>query len=530
MSEAPSSSPFSTLRECERRNVSGFHPPMHSMAEQRREVVRLVGLIGGPLLAAAVYLALPLQYVGWGEGAEAVAFSVAGRVTVGLMVWMAVWWVTEAIDIAATALLPLLVLPLSGAATMEEAAAPYASPIVFLIAGGFILAMSMQKWGLDRRVALLTLRVVGDRPANIVGGVMLATAMMSGFMSNSALAAILLPVGLSLIEVLKSRTGESSSRQSANFAVCVLLAIAYTCSIAGVSTLIGTPPNAFLAAFVREQIAEPYRRDISFATWMLVGVPIVVVFLPITWLLLTRVLFPIDNRPAPGVREFIRDSYASLGPMCRGERCTLAVFGVTALAWVFRPLLNGVPGLSGLTDAGIGVLAAMLLFVVPAGGGSSRKVMDWATASRIPWGVLVLFGGGLSLAGSIEANGVAEFIAAHVGALRGVPPIVLLVVVAGSVVFFSEIASNTATATTVIPILAAMAPALDVHPYFLIVPAMLAASFAFMLPAGTPPNAMVFGTGHVTIQQMCRAGIWLNLIGIVVIVLATYLLVLPVLT
>ena len=497
-------------------------------SESRASAARTIGLIAGPIFALMVLLILPGQFR-ISDG-DLTAFSLSGRVTLALTAWMAVWWLTEAIDIPATALLPLVVLPLSGAANIKQAAAPYASEIVFLITGGFVLALSMQRWGLDKRIALITLRIVGDRPVNMVGGIMLATALMGGFVSNTAKAAMLLPIGLSLIQFVKGRDDQSASEsEKSNFAVCILLGIAYASSISGVGTLIGTPPNAFLAAFVRDEIAEPFRREISFATWLMIGVPIVAVFLPIAWVLLTRVLFPVSSKPVAGIRDSITDSYASLGPMNRGEWWTLIMFVITALAWTFRPALVKVHALSGLTDAGIAIAGALLLFIIPTNRSTGEKVMDWATATKLPWGVLILFGGGLSLAAAIEANGVAHFLASQTLWLNGLPPIVLLIAVTTVIVFFSEVASNTATATTMVPILAAMAPGLGVHPYFLIVPATLAASFAFMLPAGTPPNALVFGTGYVTIQQMCRAGIWLNLIGIVLIVLATYLLVMPVL-
>jgi solute carrier family 13 (sodium-dependent dicarboxylate transporter), member 2/3/5 len=497
--------------------------------------MRLVGLITGPVLAIVVFLILPEQY--GGADGDLAALSAAGRATLALLAWMAIWWLTEAIDLAATALLPLVMLPLSGATDMKAAAAPYASEIVFLIMGGFILALSMQRWGLDRRIALTTLRIVGDKPVNMVGGVMLAAALMGGFVSNTAKAAMLLPVGLSLIEFVRHR----HEREAGNFAVCVMLGIAYASSISGVSTIIGTPPNAFLAGFVRDEIAEPYRREISFATWLMIGLPLMIVFLPLAWLLLTRVLFPIGTKSVEGGREFIKKSCSELGRMNRGEWSTLIVFVITVLAWTFRQALvkieigNGQDAggvwrpLAGLSDAVIAMAGALLLFIIPAGRQTGAFVMDWKTATKLPWGVLILFGGGLSLATAIEANGVAEFLAAQTRFLGGLPPILLLIAVTTAVVFFSEVASNTATATTLVPILAAIAPGLDVHPYFLIIPATLAASFAFMLPAGTPPNAIVFGTGHVTIRQMCWAGLWMNLIGVAFVVVATYAIIMPVL-
>ncbi len=502
------------------------------MTSGGRPATRTTGLIAGPVIAIVVLLILPDQYRGT-DGALA-AFSAAGRATLALMAWMAVWWLSEAIDLSATALLPLVVLPLSGAMEMKAAAAPYASEIVFLIMGGFILALSMQRWGLDRRIALLTLRIVGDKPANIVGGVMLATAMMGGFVSNTAKAAMLLPVGLSLIEFVQHR----HQREAGNFAVCVMLGIAYAASISGVSTIIGTPPNAFLAAFVRDEIAQPYRREISFATWLMIGLPLAAVFLPLVWLLLTRILFPIGIKSIEGGKEFITKSHRELGQMNRGEWSTIIVFIITVLAWMLRQPLASIEfgsaqnvsrPLAGLSDSVIAIAGALMLFVIPTRRQMHEFVMDWNTAVKLPWGVLILFGGGLSLAAAIEKNGVAEFLAAQSGWLHGSPPIVPLIAVIAAVVLFSEVASNTATATTMVPILAAIAPGLGVHPYFLIVPATLAASFAFMLPAGTPPNAIVFGTGCVTIRQMCWAGLWMNLIGIALIALATYVLIMPVL-
>jgi solute carrier family 13 (sodium-dependent dicarboxylate transporter), member 2/3/5 len=540
-----------------------------------RSRIHLWGRLAGPLAAVACALLLPSEYVDLAGAAH--SFSFAGKVTLALGVWMAIWWVTEAFDLAVTALLPPVVLPLTGAASLAAAAAPYASGIVFLMMGGFLLALSMQRWGLDRRIALLTLRLVGSRPTNMVGGIMLAGGLMGGFVSNSAQAAMLLPIGLSLIALVRSARSPAPGpaapaapaptppdAHERNFAVCMMLGIAYTCSISGVTTLIGTPPNAFLAAFVRDEIAAPYRMEISFARWMLIGVPLAAVFLPLAWLLLTRVFFPISNRPVEGGKAFVRDTYTQLGSMQRPEWCTLIVFMLMVLAWLLRPALmtlelgGAAPWrpLAGLSDPIIAMAGALLLFVIPAGraarpaiaahpGTSTGDnpstppapahreprtfVMDWRTAAKLPWGVLILFGGGLSLAAAIEANGVTEFVAAHMGLLKGLPPIVLLVITILSVTLFSELASNTATATTLVPILAAMAPALGVHPYFLIVPATLAASFAFMLPAGTPPNAIVFGSGHVTMRQMCWAGIWMNLLGAVLVGVATYFLVGPVL-
>ncbi|MCI0675841.1 MAG: DASS family sodium-coupled anion symporter [Phycisphaerales bacterium] len=504
--------------------------------------IKRIDLVSGPVLGLLAYLLLPAQYQDM--SGDWAMFSHAGRATAALLMWMAVWWITEAVDLAVTALLPVAMLPMLGAGSIRDAAAPYASDLIFLFMGGFILALSMQRCGLDQRIALITLRLVGTKPINMVGGCMLATAMMGGFVSNTAKAAMMLPIGLSVIALVRQRSESSadSTVEQSNFAACVVLGIAYASSISGVATLIGTPPNTFLAAFIRDEIEQPYRREISFMQWLVIGVPLAAVFLPIAWLLLTRLLFPIRMKPVEGGGEHIVKSFAELGPMTRPQWATFIVFTMTALAWVFRPLLvkmqigsgqSAIHPLMGLTDSGIAILGALALFIIPAGrkaaGAGGWGVMDWPTAARLPWGILILFGGGLSLAAAIERNGVAEFLGslAHHAGVVGIPTIALVVLVVAGVVMFTEIASNTATATTLVPILAAIAPGLGVHSYLLIFPATVAASLAFMMPVGTPPNAMALGTGMVTMRQMLKAGFWLNVVAIALITVWTFLLIQP---
>lgn len=448
-----------------------------------------------------------------------VVFSGAGRATVALMVWMAAWWLSEAVDVAVTALLPVALFPLLGIADIKTAAAPYASDLIFLFLGGFLIALAMQRWRLDQRIALLTLRLTGSEPHRMVAGFMLATALLSAFVSNTATAAMMLPIGLSVIDLVLRKnsrqtlavTGVLPDFAGRNFALCLLLGIAYAASIGGIATIIGTPPNLFLAGFINETIAEPYRQEISFLRWLFIGGPLTLVLLPLTWLLLTRVLYPIKITRIPGGRALIAEHYRQLGPVSRGERITMTVFLLTASAWISRPYLP----VEGLSDPGIAMVAALALFVIPAG--KDRFTMDWETAKRLPWGILILFGGGLSLAAAVKTHGVAEFIGAQTAWLSGWPaPAVILIVVA-AVIFLTELTSNTATTATLVPILAAIAPGLDLHPYQLIIPAAIAASCAFMMPVATPPNAIVFGSGHITIAEMCKAGWWLNLAGIVII-------------
>lgn len=491
-----------------------------------RSVVQWLGLLAGPLLAILLYLLLPETYRD--TQGEAAVFSHAGRATAGMAAWMAVWWMTEAIAIYATALLPLAILPVLGAVPVRQAAAPYAHELIFLFMGGFIIALAMQRWGLHRRFALAALRLAGTRPHRMVGGFMGVTALLSMWVSNTATAIMMLPMAVSVIRlVVKEETAASApglaEDHSQHFKLCLLLGIAYAASIGGIGTLIGTPPNLFLASYIQSNMG----REISFTRWMGVGMPLVAVFLPIAWLLLTRVLFPIHLARIEGGDALVREAYRRLGPMERGEWAVFAVFVTTVAAWVFRPLLArltvaGIQPLAGLTDPGIAMIAALALFVIPLDLQQRVFVMDWETAARLPWGLLLLFGGGLSLAAAIQANDVDVFLGSQVGALAGWPSLPLVLAVVALVIFLTELTSNTATTAALVPVLAGLAPGLGVHPFLLIVPAAIAASCAFMLPVATPPNAVVFSTGDVTIPQMCRAGLWLNIIGIALITGLTY--------
>lgn len=481
--------------------------------------VAWAGLLAGPLLAAVTYAALPDTYAD--EAGAIHSLGHAGRVTGALTVWMAVWWMTEAIPVYATALLPLALLPVLGALSIHQAAAPYSHELIYLFMGGFILALSMQRWGLDQRISLLALRLVGTEPAAIVAGFMGVTAALSMWVSNTATSVMMLPIAVGVIELVAHSDGrdEPDWRSGrSGFSTCLLLGIAYGASIGGVGTIIGTPPNLFLASFAKTQLGY----EIGFARWMAIGLPLVALMLPVAWLLLTRVLFRLDGVRVEGGRQHVATALAEIGPIKRGEWVTLIVFTCTALAWLTRPWLarlrwGDLEPLAGLSDPGIAVVAALTLFVVPIDARRRVFAMDWATARKLPWGLLVLFGGGLSLASAIRSNGLDAYLGHSVTILAGLPtPIVMLAVVT-IMIFLTEITSNTATAATWIPILAGMAPGLGMHPLLLIVPAAIAASCAFMLPVATPPNAVVFGSGMVRLPDMCRAGIWLNLIAILIV-------------
>ena len=504
------------------------------------------GLIGGPLLALLVAMLLPDSYAG--VTGKDVAFSAAGKATLAMMVWMAIWWLTEAVDIEVTALLPLAAFPLLGVATIKATAAPFAEDTIFLFMGGFLLALSMQRWGLDRRIALITLRMVGTKPANMVAGFMLATAVLSAFVSNTATAAMMLPIAMSVVVLVGKRQGDDlptvtadgketeQARDQHHLSLSLLLGIAYAASLGGIATVIGTPPNVILVGFLRDKIDPAHRLDVSFGQWLLIGVPLVAVFLPLVWLVLTRFLFPVRMKQVEGGHELIERELRALGPANRGEWITFIVFVTAALLWITRPWLTGlgwgegadrVLPLKGLSDAGIAMLAAIVLFITPVRPGRGEFTMNWATAAKLPWGILILFGGGLSLAAAVQANGVAEYIGSQARIFEGAPVLVVVLVVTTMVIFLTELTSNTATTAALLPVMAALAPGFGVHPYLLIFPTCIAASCAFMLPVATPPNAMVFATGHVTIPQMCKAGIWLNIIGIVLIVVLTMTLIGP---
>lgn len=461
---------------------------------------QVIGLIlGVAFLLATLVLPAPGSM-----GAEAWA-------ALGLMLLMATWWSTEAIPIPATALLPIVLVPALGLGTIGQATAPYANPIIFLFLGGFTLGLAMQRWNLHRRIALLTLKAMGDQPRRQIAGFMLATAFLSMWVSNTATAIMMLPIGLSVVAMMDNTNPEGVRK----YATALLLAIAYSASIGGIATLIGTPPNALLAAY----LSENQGISVGFAQWMVLGVPVTLVMLLLTWWWLTRRDFGIGQ--ASDSDQMIRDELAKLGVMSRGERLVAVVFVITATVWIFRPLLSA-SLMPWLSDTGIAIAAAIAMFLIPVDTRERTFVLDWDSANKLPWGVLLLFGGGLAMAGVISSSGLAEWIAGSLGVAGALPTIVMMVIVAAVIIFLTEVTSNTATAAAFLPLLGALAMAQDVSPLLLTVPAAIAASCAFMMPVATPPNAIVFSSGHMQISGMIKAGFALNLMGIVVVTLITY--------
>jgi sodium-dependent dicarboxylate transporter 2/3/5 len=466
-----------------------------------------VGRILGPVVFGVMLLLGDSQEVMPGE-----AWRVAA---VGL--WMAIWWATEAIPVPATALLPLVLFDPLGIATIREAATPYANPTIYLFMGGFIMALALERWDLHRRIALAVIDHAGTDGRRLIGGFMLVCAVLSMWMTNTSTTMMLLPIVLSVATVIRENVDDLSEKASQNFEIAILLGLAYAASIGGLATLIGTPPNALLMGFM----AENYGIEISFARWMLVGIPVSFVMLPIAWFVLTRFLFPIDIPASEAVRKHLHRLRDELGSMSKAEKRVAVIFVLLVLSWMFRKPVTEALGISGLSDAGVVLIAALLLFLLPSGENEQSRLMVWDDVARLPWGVLILFGGGLSLAAAVSDSGLALWLGEQLAPLNAWGIAVLVLASVALVIFLTELTSNLATTATLLPVMGAIAVQAGVPPIVLTVPITIAASCAFMLPVATPPNAIVFSTGAISIPQMARAGIALNLIGIVIVTLVS---------
>jgi len=470
---------------------------------------QLVGLVLGPLLAVALLL----------SGAPA-GLSHEGWMTACVGIMMAVWWATEAVPIAVTALLPIVVFPLLGIASIQDTVPPYANKVIFLFLGGFIVAYAMQRWNLHRRIALTVLQHVGGNGRSLIGGFMLASAVISMWVMNTSTTMMMLPIAVSIIGVIHSSVPHLSDRGKDHFQYALLLGIAYASSIGGMATLVGTAPNALLAAFMQES----YGTEIDFASWMLVGLPLSALLLPFAWLVLTRLVFRVDFRTSGEGRATLRRLKEELGPISPPERRVAIVFVLMAVAWVARPLLITIPGLSALDDSAIAIAGAVVLFILPSGDKEDPLLLRWTYAERLPWGVLLLFGGGLTLAGAVSRTGLAAWLGGSLQAIGSLPLPVIVILAAAMIIFLTELTSNTATTATFLPVVGAIAIESGFDPIVLTVPVTFAASCAFMLPVATPPNAIVFGSGMLTIPKMAKAGFLLNLIGIVIVSLVALVL------
>ena len=479
-----------------------------------------IGLFVGPLVAFLIlFFGLPADL------ASDTSMPYKAWITLALLALMAIWWVTEALPIPVTSLLPLIVLPLAGISTISQAAMPYMHPIVVLLMGGFIFAKAIERWGLHERIALNVITRFGSGPAALIGGFMAAAAILSMWISNSATSIMMMPIALSVAAVVE----QGSDNPNKPFTCALLLAIAYSCSIGGLGTPVGTPTNLIVLGYLNDH----NNSEISFAQWMLLGIPTVVLLLPLVWFALTRWVFAMPKFNSVDAHKSVSARLVELGPMKQPEYRTFIAFFIIAALWVFRRYLNDIEisfsgetytPLSELTDHIIAIIAVMFVFIIPAGGAkyNGQKLLDWQTAEQIPWGVLLLFGGGMSLAHAISSTGLSTHIGHSLSALATYPTPVLIMLITAAVLILTEITSNIATASALMPVLGAVAIETGLPLELMAAPVALAASCAFMLPMATGPNAVAFSTGHVSMSTMAKSGVRINLIAVMVITLVVY--------
>ncbi|MAO18086.1 MAG: anion transporter [Muricauda sp.] len=467
-------------------------------------VKRNIFLVLGPLAF------LILQTFDPPSGMPESAFSM-----LGITLWMAIWWVTEAIPIGVTALLPIILFPLTGAVDLSSTTASYGHRYIFLYMGGFMLAIAIEKWNLHKRIALQVIRIIGTNISKIILGFMVATAFLSMWISNTATSVMMLPIAMSIVTQLKDNP---ATREDENliFGKALMLGIAYSASIGGVATLIGTPPNLVFAGYVE----EVYGIEITFWQWAKWGLPIAIPLLVIAWIYLTKYAFTFKQKEFPGGREEINALIKELGPMKKEEKIVLGIFVLTAFAWITRSFVLQ-PLLPAIDDTIIAMCAGILLFTIKSDN-KKEPLINWEDAVKLPWGIILLFGGGMALASGFETTGLAEWLGSQMSLLQGLALIVLVVVIVASVNFITEVTSNLATTAMLLPILAPIAIGLDINPYILMVATTVAASCAFMLPVATPPNAVVFGSGYLKISDMAKSGIWMNIVSIVFLSLMVY--------
>jgi len=458
-----------------------------------------LGLVLGPLLFA---------FVQFGPSAEGLSAEATAALAVAL--WVGTWWVTEAVPIAVSALLPIVLFPLTGALDLGTTTAAYGHKYVFLYLGGFLLAIAIEKVNLHRRIALFIIASIGTRMRMIVLGFMVATAFLSMWISNTATSVMMLPIGLAIIAQYRDHT-DTPENEHTQFGKMLMLAIAYSASIGGIGTLIGTPPNLVLAGIVKEL----YGVEIGFLEWMLLALPLSILLLALCWVYLTRFAVKLKADDFTGGVEEIKRQREALGPIHRDEKKVGIVFLLTAVAWISRSFLLS-PILPAIDDTIIALSAGIALFVIRGSNGKGA-ILSWDDSKRIPWGILILFGGGLAIAQGFKDTGLAQWFAEQLITLEFLPLIVMTLVLVAAINFLTEITSNLATTAMILPVLAPLAAAMGVHPYIFMIGATLAASCAFMLPVATPPNAVVFGSGYVSMKDMIRAGLGLNLISILLI-------------
>jgi len=479
--------------------------------------MRFLSLISGPLAGIILFIFFDLD-----PKHPAVTY------TAGIALWMAIWWITEAIPLAVTALLPIVLFPVFGIMNGKDVSPLYFNHIIFLFIGGFIMALAMERWNLHKRLAINVLLMVGTKPSSILFGFMLSTAFLSMWISNTATTMMMIPIAMAVVTRLETSFDRDNLKP---FITGLFLSIAYSASLGGIATLVGTPPNlAFARIFT---LTFPNAPDISFAQWMLMALPISIIFLFIVWALLKTMYF--RNLPLSKIEPdiFVKE-HKTLGSISYEEKVVSVLFVSLVFLWLFRSdILLGsfvIPGWNRffsfpgyINDGTVAIFVAVLFFIIPARS-KRTMIMNWKTAARLPWNMILLFGGGFALASGFKVSGLSSWIGNQLSGLSGVNPVILVLIIIALLVFLTELTSNTGTVEIFLPILAAIAVQLKLNPLLLMVPATLACSFAFMLPVATPPNAIIFGTDRVSIKDMSKTGIWLNIAGILVITIIVLLL------
>ena len=463
-----------------------------------------IGLFSGPL--SFILIIVFFHPEGLTQEANAILAST---------LWMAIWWITEAIPISVTALLPIILFPLSGGLELSKTTASFGHKYVFLYLGGFIIAIAMQIWNLHKRIALNIISFIGTDVIKIILGFMVATAFLSMWISNTATAVMMLPIAMAIVDQLKDNPN-TIENENKIFGKALMLGIAYSASIGGISTLIGTPPNLILAGVVE----ETFGYEITFSTWFKFGFPISLILLFLCWKYLTVVAFKFEQKSFPGGQKEIRNQLQKLGQITYEEKLVATIFAMTAIAWVTRDFILKLI-VPVIDDTIIVMISALIIFLLP-NKNRKRRLINWDEASKLPWGILLLFGGGMALASGFKESGLALWIGTQMTLLDGINLFLLVFILIASVNFLTEITSNLATTAMLLPILYPMAMTIDVHPFILMVSAAVAASCAFMLPVATPPNAVVFGSGYLRINDMERIGIWMNIISIILLSVIVY--------
>ena len=463
-----------------------------------------IGLFTGPILFCIIFFLSPFQDL-----------DTEANAVLACTLWVATWWFTEAIPIAATALLPIVILPLTGGAPIAQTTAAFGDKMLYLFVGGFIVAIAMQRWNLHKRIALEVIAAVGTNSQFIVLGFMLATGLLSMWISNTATTLMMVTIGTALIAEMKELSGETGQM----FFKSLLLGIAFSASIGGVATLVGTPTNPIFVSIANKL----YQEEFGFATWLSFALPFSLIMLAFSWLILSRVVFPLHKVKVPITRDMILKEKQALGKMSQEEKAVAWVFVITAFMWITRSfLLNQF--IPGINDTVIAIAAALTMFIIPSKERNGKPLLTWNEAERLPWGVIILFGGGLSLAAAFQSSGLAKWLGLQLVGVSELPLFLIILIIALSVNFLTEVTSNVATASIMLPVLASLAQAINVHPFLLMVPATMTASCAFMLPIATGPNAIVFSSGELEIKDMVRSGIWLNIVSSVLVSLLVYFL------